>query len=40
MVCQGYKAPEHIDPKLLDPKYAFEDIDAMLGGVDGNAAEG
>jgi AdoMet-dependent rRNA methyltransferase SPB1 len=39
LVCQGYKAPEYIDPKMLDPKYAFEDIDAALGGIDGNAAE-
>lgn len=39
MVCQGYKAPDYIDPKLLDPKYAFEDIDGALGGIDGNAIE-
>lgn len=25
-MCQGYKAPDHIDPKFLDPKFAFEDI--------------
>jgi AdoMet-dependent rRNA methyltransferase SPB1 len=24
MVCQGFKAPDIIDPKLLDPKYALE----------------
>ena len=24
MVCQGYKCPDHIDPKFLDPKYALE----------------
>jgi AdoMet-dependent rRNA methyltransferase SPB1 len=24
MVCQGFKAPDHIDPKFLDPKYALE----------------
>jgi len=23
MVCQGFKAPDYIDPKFLDPKYAF-----------------
>jgi hypothetical protein len=39
MVCLGYKAPEFIDPKLLDPKYAFEDIDAARGGLDGNAEQ-
>lgn len=26
MVCQGYKAPDFIDPKLLDPKFALEDV--------------
>ncbi len=36
MVCLGYKAPDYIDPKFLDPKYAFEDIDASKGGLDGN----
>ena len=34
MVCQGYKAPDSIDPKLLDPKYALEEVDE---GGDGNA---
>lgn len=24
VVCQGYKAPDSIDPKLLDPKFALE----------------
>jgi len=37
MVCMGYKAPENIDPKFLDPKFAFEDIDTSKGGQDGNA---
>lgn len=27
MVCQGYKAPDFIDPKFLDPKYALADVD-------------
>jgi len=27
LVCQGYKAPDTIDPKLLDPKYAFEEVE-------------
>ena len=26
-MCQGYKAPDTIDPKLLDPKYAFEEVE-------------
>lgn len=28
MVCQGYKAPDSIDPRLLDPKFALEEVDA------------
>jgi AdoMet-dependent rRNA methyltransferase SPB1 len=36
MVCLGYKAPDYIDPKFLDPKHVFEDIEAREGGVDGN----
>ena len=27
MVCSGYKAPDIIDPKLLDPKYALETVE-------------
>lgn len=27
MVCQGYKAPDSIDPRLLDPKFALEEVD-------------
>ena len=27
MICQGYKAPDIIDPKLLDPKFAFEEVE-------------
>ena len=27
MVCTGYKAPDVIDPKLLDPKYALEQVE-------------
>ncbi|XP_023947927.2 pre-rRNA 2'-O-ribose RNA methyltransferase FTSJ3 [Bicyclus anynana] len=26
VVCQGYIAPDSIDPKLLDPKHVFEDL--------------
>ena len=29
VVCLGYKAPDHIDPKLLDPKYAFEEVEEL-----------
>ena len=31
MVCQGYKAPDTIDPKLLDPKFALEEVEEDLG---------
>lgn len=27
MVCQGFKAPDHIDPRFLDPKYALENVE-------------
>ena len=27
MVCQGYKAPDIIDPKLLDPKFSLEQVE-------------
>ena len=26
-MCQGYKAPDVIDPKFLDPKYALEEVE-------------
>ena len=28
MACQGYKAPSKIDPRLLDPKHLFEQVEA------------
>ena len=27
VVCQGYSAPAKIDPKLLDPRHVFADIE-------------
>lgn len=27
MVCQGFKAPDQIDPRLLDPKYALAEVE-------------
>lgn len=27
MVCQGFKAPDQIDPRLLDPKFALEQVE-------------
>ena len=26
-VCRGYKAPKHLDPRFLDPKYAFAEVE-------------
>jgi AdoMet-dependent rRNA methyltransferase SPB1 len=31
VVCRNYKAPKKIDPKLLDPKHVFKDLDESLG---------
>eukprot|EP00123_Amoebidium_parasiticum_P014056 comp22303_c0_seq1/m.33104 comp22303_c0_seq1/g.33104 ORF comp22303_c0_seq1/g.33104 comp22303_c0_seq1/m.33104 type:complete len:828 (-) comp22303_c0_seq1:324-2807(-) len=28
VVCQGYKAPAKIDPRMLDPKCVFQDVEA------------
>ncbi|BFZ59461.1 AdoMet-dependent rRNA methyltransferase spb1 [Saitoella coloradoensis] len=29
VVCRGYKAPQKLDPKFLDPKAVFEDLEAQ-----------
>ncbi|CAE6437970.1 unnamed protein product [Rhizoctonia solani] len=29
VVCQGYLAPQHIDPKFLDPRHVFKDVTAL-----------
>ena len=33
MVCSGYKAPDTIDPRLLDPKFALEQVEEDNGGT-------
>jgi len=35
MICSGFKAPDIIDPKLLDPKYALESVEEDKGENDG-----
>jgi AdoMet-dependent rRNA methyltransferase SPB1 len=32
VVCRGYKAPTHIDPRLLDPRHVFEDVTLLQAG--------
>ena len=32
VVCKGYLAPASIDPKFLDPKYVFEEINVAKDG--------
>ncbi|KAG8732753.1 AdoMet-dependent rRNA methyltransferase spb1 [Ceratobasidium sp. 414] len=29
VVCQGFLAPQHIDPKFLDPRHVFKDLSAL-----------
>ena len=36
MVCSGYKAPDIIDPRLLDPKFALETVEEDTGKDEGN----
>lgn len=41
LICQQYKAPQKLDPRLLDPKYVFESIDGQTtGGVIGGTIAG
>ena len=34
VVCEKYLAPPHVDPKLLDPRFVFADIDGPGGGTE------
>nr|XP_054505778.1 pre-rRNA 2'-O-ribose RNA methyltransferase FTSJ3 [Agelaius phoeniceus]XP_054505780.1 pre-rRNA 2'-O-ribose RNA methyltransferase FTSJ3 [Agelaius phoeniceus] len=33
VVCQGYQAPDKIDSKFFDPKYAFKDVEVVTKSV-------
>ena len=39
IICQDYKAPAKLDPRLLDPKYVFEDVQGETTGgtIGGNS---
>ena len=40
VVCRGFKAPKKIDPKFLDPRHVFEEIDGENIGSGGFTAGG
>jgi len=35
VVCKGFRAPDKLDPKFLDPKYVFQEIDTEASTVKG-----
>ncbi len=39
VVCKGYKAPTSIDPRFLDPRSVFTDVDSLMGGASTSAAK-
>ena len=38
VVCKGFKAPKSIDPRFLDPRHVFTDVDALM--MSGSGAGG
>jgi hypothetical protein len=34
VVCTGYLSPKTIDPKFLDPKWVFKEVDDFDGGLE------
>jgi AdoMet-dependent rRNA methyltransferase SPB1 len=40
VVCRDFRAPDRIDPKLLDPRYVFKELDDLVGSGTGVAGGG
>ena len=40
VVCQGFLAPKHIDPKFLDPKHVFKDLASLPTSITDAPADG
>lgn len=39
VICQGYKAPDKLDPKFLDPKHVFQEVESVSDTVMGIQAQ-